>query len=44
MDHANDMREMIRTEIRSINSLEERVAFKAVSYTHLYRNRRNRYL
>ena len=28
MDHANDMREMIRTEIRSINSLEERVAFK----------------
>lgn len=28
MDHNNDMKEMIRKEIRSISSLEERVAFK----------------
>lgn len=28
MDHTNDMKEMIRKEIRSISSLEERVAFK----------------
>ena len=28
MDHMEDMRELIRQEIQSISSLEERVAFK----------------